>query len=180
MFCGEQSFISPFPPCFFGMTRVIDGDWNTLTEDLAGTLWLLPQNFHATRTGSWSREILRKCGTCLHVLANSKFIHSDRSLGAKFLPSSAEPPISWKWMEPCACERVWMAGLCRGSSSDQRPTAGFHKRWRTELEVIRSVQLSTFPLGVGSKPTASVTSSLSLYVQSSSQGPIYTALMQLG
>lgn len=73
-----------------------------------------------------------------------------------------------------------MAGLCRGSSSDQRPTAGFHKRWRTELEVIRSVQLSTFPLGVGSKPTASVTSSLSLYVQSSSQGPIYTALMQLG
>lgn len=119
MFCGEQSFISPFPPCSFGMTRVIDGDWNTLTEDLAGTLWLLPQNFHATRTGSWSREILRKCGTCLHVLANSKFIHSDRSRwGPNSYPvpqSHRFPGSEWSLVRVSGCE--WQ--VCAG---DQAPT----------------------------------------------------------
>lgn len=157
------------------MTRVIEGDWSRLTEESCWDSLASPTEFPCY-LGSWSTKILRKCGICLHILANSKFTHSDHSLRAKFLPSSTEPPISWKWIEPCACERVWIAGLWRGSSADW--PQGF-TRGRTELEVIWNVQLSTFPLGVSSKPIASVTSSLSLYVQRSSWGRTYTALMQL-
>lgn len=42
---------------------------------------------------SWSMNVPSKCGICLYFLANSKFIHSNRSLLAKFLSNSTEPPI---------------------------------------------------------------------------------------
>lgn len=165
MFCGEQGlnvcvFIYPPPPPFFQDTRVIKGDWSWLTEESCwGSLASLAE--FPRYLGSWSMKILRKCGTCLHVPANSKFTHSDHFTEGQIL-TQFHRGTGFLEVNRALCVRT-------GVNSESvpgikpRPTAGFHERGRNWAgKWSERYKLSTLlALGASTKPTASETSSLS-------------------
>lgn len=86
---NEQS-LHIFLPCSYNMTRMKeDLGWlcNCFLLKISGFLhwiYVLPEF-------SWSVNVPSKCGICLYFLANSKFIHWNHSLNAKFLSDSTEP-----------------------------------------------------------------------------------------